>query len=296
MVSHVTVVPASTRAGVETIRHLLATRQELLVRGIYRDTAKAPAEFTQNTNFEAVKGNVTTDADLDFSKSDAVLYVPPPTYDGSDQMEFSKQGAQNVAAALKKANVKKLVLHSAMGTHLDHGIGILDLNRITDEILKNVVPEVVIVRPGWFFEMWVPALQSMRREGSFESTFSPEDYKFPQVSARDVGEFCAQALVTETNKTSPHYVDLVGPSDYSSLDVKHAIEEAIGREGSLITIPRENLAEFFAKEMPERYVPQYVEMVNSMLAGGAIAEKPYGAELVRGKTKLVDAMKAFAKQ
>lgn len=121
MSSHITVLPASTQAGKETIRVLLES-ETTSVRGIYRDPSKAPAEFTQHPRFEAAKGDVTTGVGLDFSRSDAVFYVPPPTYDGTDHGEFATTTANHVADALKTAGVKRLLLHSAVGAQHDHGI------------------------------------------------------------------------------------------------------------------------------------------------------------------------------
>lgn len=124
MSRHFTVVPASTQSGRETIRALLSSPSKPFVRAIYRDPAKAPAEFTQSPNFEVVKGDVSSAEGLDFTGSDAVLYVPPPTYDGQDQGDFATNAAQNVLKALQKTpSVKRLVLHSAMGAQ--HGSGIV---------------------------------------------------------------------------------------------------------------------------------------------------------------------------
>jgi uncharacterized protein YbjT (DUF2867 family) len=120
MPTHITILPASTQVGRETIRFILASSQTSFVRGIYRDPSKAPAEFTANSRFEAIKGDVGSGINLDFTNSNAVFYVPPPTYDGTDQREFASQTATNVANALQKApSVKRLLLLSALGAQHD---------------------------------------------------------------------------------------------------------------------------------------------------------------------------------
>lgn len=121
MVSHITIVPASTQAGKATISSLLAASSGPTIRGIYRDPAKAPAEYTANARFEAVKGDVTTGTGIDFSGSEAVFYTPPPTFAGElSNEENGKRMAGNVLEALKKSgSVKRLVLHSAVGAHRD---------------------------------------------------------------------------------------------------------------------------------------------------------------------------------
>ena len=123
MPAHITVLPASTVAGKATIRLLLASAEAPVVRGIYRDPAKAPSEFTQHPRFSAAKGDVGGEDNLDFSQSSAVFYVPPPTYDGRDTSAFAAHAAANVQNAIKRSpSVKKLVLHSALGAQRDHGI------------------------------------------------------------------------------------------------------------------------------------------------------------------------------
>lgn len=137
MAPHITIIPASTQAGKATIRSLLESQSKPFIRGIYRDVSKAPTEFTQHPQFEAVQGDVgrSNEADLDFSGSDAVLYIPPPTYDGTDQGEFATRAAEKVKNALEKASsVKKMVIHSAMGAQYDHGIVSTDRDSLLTSI------------------------------------------------------------------------------------------------------------------------------------------------------------------
>ena len=188
MAPHITVFPASTQAGQATIRSLLASDENPFVRGIYRDPSKAPADFTSNPRFEATKGDVGSGTGLDFTGSDAVFYIPPPTYDGvTDNADFANRCANNVLKALRDAqSVKKLVLHSAMGAQHDSGIGILKLNHVTDEILKDAAEEVIIVRPCYYFETFVSrnVLKGWvhdERRRTFESFVSPADYAVPLV-------------------------------------------------------------------------------------------------------------------
>lgn len=123
MAIHITVVPASTQAGKRTIAALLSSPTKPVIRGIYRDLSKAPAESTAHSNFEATTGDVSAGTGLDFTGSDAVFYVPPPTYDGADLAEFATKAANNVKKALQDAaTVKKLLLFSSMGAQYDHGI------------------------------------------------------------------------------------------------------------------------------------------------------------------------------
>ncbi|KAI1498825.1 hypothetical protein F5X99DRAFT_307595 [Biscogniauxia marginata] len=294
MPSHITVIPASTQAGKEAIRVLLESESKPFVRGIYRDPSKAPAEFTKQPNFEAVKGDVATGAGLDFSNSNAVFYVPPPTYDGTDQGEFATRAAMNVENALRSTpSVKRLVLHSSMGAQYDHSIGVLRVNNITDRILKSAAPEVLIVKPGYYYENWASALETMKADPpSFVSPISPADHQISMLSVKDVGEYCANALLDESTWPALHSVDLAGPRHYSPLDVKNAIEQVTGKEGELVTIEKDQLAGYFALHVPKVYVQEFVDMVISWLPGGImVGDFVNGEHTVTGKTELVDAFR-----
>ncbi|KAF6820081.1 NmrA family protein [Colletotrichum plurivorum] len=300
MPPHITVLPASTQAGTQTIRFLLSSSTKPLVRGIYRNPAKAPAEFTNNPNFEAIQGDVAAaDSGLDFSGSDAVLYVAPPTWDNDvDHDEYSYRTANKVRDAVRENGVGRVVIQSAMGAHYDkEKIGTLRLNHITDEVLKDAAPEVVIVRPGYYFQFWAAALESMQQEARFESPFSPEDLKIPMVSTKDVGEYLAKTLLADSIAPDARDVRLFGPRHYSALDVKEAIETVTGKKGEVSVVPEKELAEYWGKSIPAAHVPDFVVFIKSLLPGGVIAQDyADGTDSVRMGTELVDELREIARR
>ncbi|KAK8076259.1 hypothetical protein PG994_003531 [Apiospora phragmitis] len=272
---HVTVLPASKQSGEATIRALLNAEQKPTIRGIYRDTSKAPEEFTSNPRFDAAKGDIDLWSGLDFRGSDAVFYNLPPPFDGRDPAVFAAQTANNVLATLKRVpSVRRLVVSSTMGSQYERGTGMLRLNHATDLVLKKAVPEVVIVRPAYYFQTWAAAIKAKGTDKlCFESPLEDPSYKIPMVSVEDIGRCCAGYLLdsSEASKQSFRGVDLHGPRNYSSVDVHEAIENATGNKWELLNIPRAGIAEHFAKEVPEVYVPDFVELITSMLPGGVVA-------------------------
>ncbi|KAM0426488.1 hypothetical protein ACHAPT_008179 [Fusarium lateritium] len=299
MTLRITVLPASTKAGKETIHALLKSESQPFIHGIYRDPSKAPAEFVNHERFEATQGDVRAGTGLDFSASDAVLYVPPPTYDGTDQGEFAVQTATNVKEALGKSpNVKRLLLFSTMGSQHDHGIGILRLNHISEKILKDSAPEVVIVKPGYFQENWAHAFESIQAEPPvIYSVITPLEHKIPMVSIKDVGRSCADALLAEPKDVSPYYFDLYGPRHYNALDVKEAVEEITGKKVEIVPVEKDNLADFFAQKVPSAHIQEFVEMTTSALPGGAMSGD-FGSNerTVHGQVELVEALRSVYTQ
>ena len=123
MTLRITVIPASTQAGKETIQTLLRAGNPPIVHAVYRDPSKAPSEFTSHENFKAIAGDVSGNSKLDFRSSDAVFYIPPPIYDGTDTAEFARSAANKVKLAVQEASsVKRLLVFSAIGAQYDTGI------------------------------------------------------------------------------------------------------------------------------------------------------------------------------
>lgn len=60
--------------------------------------------------------------------------------------------------------------------------GVLRINHISDEILKDAVPDVTIIRAGYFAEDFAHAFASIKADPPvIVSLFSPADFKVPMV-------------------------------------------------------------------------------------------------------------------
>ncbi|PKS09838.1 hypothetical protein jhhlp_004461 [Lomentospora prolificans] len=308
MPRRIAVVPASTKAGEETIRILLQSESKPFVRGVYRDRLKAPVEFSSTSNFEAVNGDVGSGSGLDFTGFDTVFYIPPPTYDDVDQAAWATQTANNVKTALQNAaTVKKLLLFSAVGAQYDNSIvirpnpnssqGILVINHISDTILKDVVPEVSIIRPGYFHQAFAHLLEDAKADPPvIRSWITPMEHKIPMVSVKDVGETCANALISESTKPSPYYFKLFGPRNYSSADIRDAVEEITERKVDLQLVEKDQLAGYFGQIIPKSQLQGFVDMTTSVLPDGIMAgEFEYDENTVRGKVELVESLRELYK-
>jgi uncharacterized protein YbjT (DUF2867 family) len=117
----ITVVPASTKTGVATIKSLLS--KPVQVRGIYRDLSKVLPSFSAEPNFSAVEGNASEKGTLDLTGSDVVLVIIPPVFDGRDLIEHAEKVSSNIKTAIELAgNVKRLVLLSSGGAEFSEGV------------------------------------------------------------------------------------------------------------------------------------------------------------------------------
>lgn len=118
----IAVIPASTQTGRATIKALLDNSATTSVVGIYRDLAKAPAEFKSDDHFKAASGDITDGSSLDFSGIDVVVNITPPQYTENDPVSRARFFAQNVKQAIAKAaSVKRVVYISSCGAQHENG-------------------------------------------------------------------------------------------------------------------------------------------------------------------------------
>ncbi|KAH6631350.1 hypothetical protein F5144DRAFT_215435 [Chaetomium tenue] len=275
----ITVVPASPRTGQAAIRTLLADASNPTIKGYYRDLAKVPAEFKANPRFEAVQGDVDDGATLDFSGSDAVFHITPPLYENTDVVEHARLVSENVKAAIKKASVKRLVLVSSMGAQYDHGTGEILSNHEAEVVLRDVAPEVVFVRCGFFMENWGMGLETLA-EGFLYTTLTPIDHPLPMIAVQDIGSTCAAELLATGTPlpANPHVFELHGPRPYTAADVHKLFEEATGKSIELRPVPKEGLDDFYAAVFPPLVAGYYAEMNRSYLPGGVLDVNPLPTE------------------
>jgi hypothetical protein len=119
------ITPGSTRTAAATIRSLLSRpfNEDLEVYATYRDIKRVPTEFSSQSNFCAVHGDVSDASSLDFTGCDSVLAITPPVYDGRDLVDHAEKVSKNVKNAIERADsIKTLVLLRSGGAQFDEGV------------------------------------------------------------------------------------------------------------------------------------------------------------------------------
>ncbi|KAI9150487.1 nucleoside-diphosphate-sugar epimerase [Paramyrothecium foliicola] len=303
----VAVVPASTRSSLTTIRSLLSkaipSSKSIEIRGWYRDPSKAPAEFTSQPNFEAVKGDVLDGASLNFEGCDVVVHVPPPFFGSPDMIPLTEALSRNVKEAIERAgSVQKLVLMSSQGAHLYEGVGEIKTKAVSERVLKETsVPHITIVRPVYFMENWAQQFALINSPETFMvSTLTPLDWKLGMVSLIDIGDALAKDAVTDEAQTTPvHIYELWGPDikGYSANQVHAIFTRLFEKEIAIKGIESSELPDFLGKMLPPGALEEIVEMIRSFLPGGHLVENPDPlANIVQGSTKLETALENLVRE
>ncbi|KAH7324828.1 hypothetical protein B0I35DRAFT_347987 [Stachybotrys elegans] len=290
----IVIAPASTKAAAATIRSLLSlAKEDIQIKGYYRNLSRVPAEFQSSPRFQAVEGTIEDASSLDFAGCDAVLTITPPSFSGRDLVSHAKEISENVKAAVEKAgSVKRLVLLSSVGAEHDTGVGEIKSNNMAERVFAETpIPELIFVRCVYFMENWTFFLDTLHGpEPHVISTITPVDFNVPMVAVQDVGSTLASELVKESAPPSKPFVfELHGPKMYSPLDVQSCFSKAVGQDVAMKPVEKHELHNFYARLFPPEIVDDWVEMATSFLPGGIIAVDKVNwdeKEIVRGKTEL----------
>lgn len=143
MSSSFVILPASSRTGSQAARVLL--EQGFAVRVAARNSSK----------LESLKslGAETVEADLEkpetikvaLEKANALFFINPPIYDGSDMFAGSEARAKALVEALKTSSIKRVVLLSSFGGEQSEGTGNIRTVHILEEALKVLAPKIELV-------------------------------------------------------------------------------------------------------------------------------------------------------
>ncbi|KAH7319608.1 hypothetical protein B0I35DRAFT_352071 [Stachybotrys elegans] len=289
----IAVVPASTRTTSAVIRSLLALPTPVDIKAYYRDTSKAPEEFTSHSNFEAVKGDVMDDVSLDFSGCQVVVAVPPPFFFNEDMEAVTEKVSVNVKTAIERASsVKRLVLLSSIGAHLYEGVGEIKTKTVAERVLKKTnVPSIAIIRPAYFMDNWHQQLATVKSAEPSMVSYLPPSTKLSMVAIKDVGEAAAKEAVVDVESAHPLKIyELHGPDKdgYSPTQVQELFSQSVGKDVALQDVSPD-LAGFLSKMgVPAGCVPYFVDMTTCLLLpDGVVAKTPDSeAEVVYGSTTL----------
>jgi hypothetical protein len=108
--------------------------------------------------------------------------------------EAGRYGEAIVIAA-RASGIRHLVVLSSLGAELATGTGFITTLHDQEQRLATLDTNMLVLRPGLFFESFLPALEVIRYEGMNCDAAAP-NVPVPMVAARDVAAVAASALAT----------------------------------------------------------------------------------------------------
>jgi uncharacterized protein YbjT (DUF2867 family) len=265
--------------------------QKLKVRVFVRDAAKA--ERWKKRGAEVAVGSVDDAHALGAGlrgADAAYLLVPPPPHDASGVLARSKRIVDTFFQTVSGSHLKHVVFLSSVGAQHQGGTGIIEGLHVAEETLRPLKVPFTFLRASAFMENWVGMLEAAK--GGHLPSFLPEDLKFPQVAAHDIG-LVAATLLTEHPKAH-RVVELAGPVEASTKDVAMVLSKLLGSEVAVVVHPASEQAAAlqgfgFSAEMGGLYQG----MTEGILSGRVAFEHPESVR--RGKQTLETTLGALLK-
>ena len=226
--------------GSHVVARLLAARGSVSVRVFLRDAGRLAPDVRGRV--EAREGTLEDSAALAdaLRGADAAFFLVPPNAIAPDWRAFIRRVGQAMADAARAAGLRRAVFLSSLGAHREDLGPVSGLGEV-EGILRAAVPDLAVLRPGYFFENSFGTLATVPQSGSVFGAFPPA-LAFAQVATCDIGDVAARWLL-EAGWTGQPVVGVHGPRDVSMAEQARLIGEALGREVRYVEVPIDAVAD-----------------------------------------------------
>jgi uncharacterized protein YbjT (DUF2867 family) len=285
------VVGVSGNTGGAAARALM--RRGARVRAIVHDHARGDAWAARGA--EVAVADLADAATLAaaFQDADAVYVLNPPAYTMPDIFARAEVLVRSLFEAARRARPGHLVVLSSIGAHLASGHGNIRTNSTFEQVLAGWGGPVTFLRPAYFMENWA-WVAAAAAQGVLPSFLSPASRAIPMVSAEDIGERAAQAMLEPA--AGARVVELAGPRECSPDDVAAAFTKALGRPVSVAVVPESEWpAALAASHFSSRTIESWMEMFRGFNSGAIGFERP-GSPPERGHVSIQDAVGAIVRR
>ncbi len=259
------------------------------VRGIVRDEAKAQA--WKERGVEVVVANYDDNLAPAFTGVEGIFAMIPPNLTPDPGFPDSIARIAAIRKAVIAAKPPRAVFLSSIGSERNSGLGLIAATHILEEQLGSTGVPSAFLRAGSFMENILHSLPAARATGQYFAFYQPLDHRYPLVTTEDIGRIGAECLLQswEGNR----FIEISGPTYYSSNDVAVALGGALGRPINAVAVPRETWVETMAQHgIPAHLSGPYIEMLDSFNSGW-IDFGVAGTEHVKGSTDLLTAVKSL---
>jgi uncharacterized protein YbjT (DUF2867 family) len=231
-----------------------------------------------------------------FSGADAAYLMIPPDFSVSDWFGFQKEVAENFITAITQSGVKNVVQLSSIGAHMGKGAGPIDGLAYLEKRLDTIDGiNVVKLRPSYFYTNFYTFADMIKNAGIFGSNMGNGDQKLVLTHPNDIAAAATKNLLDLNFKGQN--IEYVSSDIRSFFEISKLLGEAIGKpELPWIAFSDEDtLQGMLQSGLPEVFAKGYVQMGKS-IREGLIQEDYFNRnELPKGKVKLEDFAKEFAK-
>lgn len=188
----VTVVGATGKTGAVVAEELIAAG--IGVKAVARSENKLAALAKKRVTpivADATDPRALTDA---LRGSEGVYAIIPGDYTKPDLLGQYAQFGRALAEAVRRAEVKRVVLLSSLGAERPSKTGPIAGLHAVEEMLRAVPGiDLLLLRPGYFYENFYGSLGLIKGQGMNGGATAP-DVPITMVASRDIGIAAARAL------------------------------------------------------------------------------------------------------
>jgi uncharacterized protein YbjT (DUF2867 family) len=163
-----------------------------------------------------------------FTRAAAVYTMVPTDFAAPDMAAAQDRLGEAIARAITTADVKRVVNLSSVGAHLSSGTGpIAGLHRQERRLNELTSVDVLHVRPGYFFENHLVAIEMIPAIGAYADMTAP-DAPLPMVATADIAQVVARELRTPSG-TGKRVLHLRAPRLYTMRESTALLGAAINK-------------------------------------------------------------------
>jgi uncharacterized protein YbjT (DUF2867 family) len=163
-----------------------------------------------------------------FTGADGAFTLQPPDPVATDYLARQDQEGEAIAKAAADSGLPHLIALSSVGADVPAGTGpIAGLHRQEKRLERLSKTNVLVLRPGFFFENFLPVIGLIKHQGINGSAVAA-DAVLPMIATRDIGDAAAKALAAR-DWTGFQVRELLGPRDLTHAEATRILGAAIGK-------------------------------------------------------------------
>lgn len=261
----ITVMGAAGNTGSVVAGNLLAAGKKIRVIGRSPERLRPHRERGAETAVgDAQDAAFLTSA---FLGAESVYAMVPPDLTQSDLRKYYGRFGEAIERAVRGSGVRRMVFLSSLGGEQPGGTGPIAGLHDLEERFKALGLDLLILRPGYFYENFGGSLGLIKRMGINGGAIEPEA-PVAMTATQDIGAAAADELARgDFRGTSVR--ELLGPRDYTLSETTRILGEKIGKPD--LKYVRFSDAEFAGglvqMGFPRGVADAFVEMAQAINAG-----------------------------
>jgi uncharacterized protein YbjT (DUF2867 family) len=162
-----------------------------------------------------------------FRGARAVYAMVPPDLSQPDVRKYYVRFGETIARAVQGSGIKRMVFLSSLGGELPGGTGPIAGLHDLEERFKKLGVDLLVLRPGYFYENLRGALGLIKQQGINGSALEP-DLPVAMTATRDIGAAAAEELSRDQFRGAS-VRELLGPRDYTLAEATRILGGKIGK-------------------------------------------------------------------